>query len=380
MPSNSHTSVRSLLKINGPRDMSAQSIRAAVVLENRSRESSHTSARVLRYRIAHQDTRMAYLSGRMALQVSPNFRWLDMFLDFVFPHDISLNSDAATRFNTRVNQVASGYDQRIALWNHPLMEYNVAYGVRTMEQLHDLIRFFRAVRGQLHSFRFLDHLDYTSTFAELEESRAAPDTSPFDQQIGVGNNVTLTFQLRKNYTFETETTQRPIIKPIEGTVSVGVAGFEIQHWTVDHATGIVTFIDRAPVDITNMTLERIDEDTDRWRITSTDPLPEFYLHERLHMTAAGRKTIEAADILVTSPTVLEFTWPEGTLADDFVNQTQTFSLSTNNAPRTGEIVTAGYHFHVPVRFNTDRLPVRLEYYGVGSATEIKLVEVRPDEE
>lgn len=78
--------------------------------------------------------------------------------------------------------------------------------------------------------------------------------------------------------------------------------------------------------------------------------------------------------------MLEFTWAEGTPGDAFTNQTQTFSLSTNNAPRTGEIVTAGYHFHVPVRFSTDRLPVRLEYYGVGSASEIKLVEVRPDEE
>jgi hypothetical protein len=50
------------------------------------------------------------------------------------------------------------------------------------------------------------------------------------------------------------------------------------------------------------------------------------------------------------------------------------------SPGDGVEVTAGYRFHVPVRFQTDRLPIRLETYGIGSATEVKLVEVRSKDE
>lgn len=49
----------------------------------------------------------------------------------------------------------------------------------------------------------------------------------------------------------------------------------------------------------------------------------------------------------------------------------TFSV----APGNTLVVTAGYTFHVPVRFDTDTLPFSLETYQLG-ATEVPLVEVR----
>jgi uncharacterized protein (TIGR02217 family) len=39
-------------------------------------------------------------------------------------------------------------------------------------------------------------------------------------------------------------------------------------------------------------------------------------------------------------------------------------------------VTAGFFFDVPVRFDSDWLPVRLEAYG-GDAERVALLEVRP---
>jgi uncharacterized protein (TIGR02217 family) len=50
------------------------------------------------------------------------------------------------------------------------------------------------------------------------------------------------------------------------------------------------------------------------------------------------------------------------------------------APKTGKVLTAGFKFFVPVRFDVDRLPVTLEEYGVGSAGDVKLIEVRPWDE
>lgn len=318
---------------------------------------------------------VAQLSERRLLRLSPNFRWIEMFLDLVFPHDISEGSDGAARFSTKVNQVASGFDYRMAQWDYPLMEYNVAYGVRTLEQLHALIRFFRVCKGRLNSFRFLDHLDYTSTFAERPESRAAPAIGAFDQEIAVGDGEELQFQLRKNYQFDGEVSYRPILKPIEGTVLVGVDGIAISHYEVDHSTGIVSLLNRAPQDMVTPTITKVA--ADQWKLTSPAPLPMFTPGERVSWAAvAGFSAVTNARVLARSDTeiLLEHTrvtsTPQTAGAD--------VSVVTNNAPLEGESVTAGYQFHVPVRFETDRLPVRLDYYGIGSASEIKLVEVRPE--
>jgi uncharacterized protein (TIGR02217 family) len=359
-----------------------------------TRALSHIEARVQTVRKANQANAVTAIAARNLVRFSPNFRWIDMFKDIIFPHDISEGSDAATLFSTQVNEVASGHDQRMSLWDYPKMEFNVAYGVRTMEQLHDLIRFFRAVRGKLYSFRYLDKLDCTSSFATYEEARAADDITPFDQEIGIGDNVNNTFQLRKNYDFETEQSQRPIIKPIEDTVSVAVAGEEITWFLCDYSTGKISIHSRIDEDWTGVTLATVgDVAQKRWRLTVpgyvadnpatnvnervNQPVPTMHIGERFKFVTAG-VSVYNATVASSEAGAFEFYWPDGVPANAGAALAGRFT--TNNIPKVGDRVTAGYEFHVPVRFDTDRIPVKLEYYGVGSAQEITLVEVRPDEE
>jgi len=47
------------------------------------------------------------------------------------------------------------------------------------------------------------------------------------------------------------------------------------------------------------------------------------------------------------------------------------------APSAGLVVTAGFEFDVPVRFDTDRLTVSLSTFNAGQIPSIPLVEVRP---
>lgn len=47
------------------------------------------------------------------------------------------------------------------------------------------------------------------------------------------------------------------------------------------------------------------------------------------------------------------------------------------APGLGLVVTAGFEFDVPVRFDTDRLTVSLSTFNAGQVPSIPLVEVRP---
>lgn len=46
------------------------------------------------------------------------------------------------------------------------------------------------------------------------------------------------------------------------------------------------------------------------------------------------------------------------------------------APATGHAVTAGFHFDVPVRFDTDRLDINLAAFRAGEVPSIPLVELR----
>jgi uncharacterized protein (TIGR02217 family) len=45
-------------------------------------------------------------------------------------------------------------------------------------------------------------------------------------------------------------------------------------------------------------------------------------------------------------------------------------------PAAGVVLTAGFAFDVPVRFDTDRLDVTLDLERLGSITSIPLVELR----
>jgi uncharacterized protein (TIGR02217 family) len=46
-------------------------------------------------------------------------------------------------------------------------------------------------------------------------------------------------------------------------------------------------------------------------------------------------------------------------------------------PAAGAVVTAGYQFDVPVRFDTDQLSINLAHFEAGEIPDITLVEVRP---
>jgi uncharacterized protein (TIGR02217 family) len=51
-------------------------------------------------------------------------------------------------------------------------------------------------------------------------------------------------------------------------------------------------------------------------------------------------------------------------------------LTFDAAPAPGVLITAGFAFDVPVRFDTDHLATSLDSYGIGSALDVPVVEVR----
>lgn len=55
--------------------------------------------------------------------------------------------------------------------------------------------------------------------------------------------------------------------------------------------------------------------------------------------------------------------------------TETGVVTLASAPLVGALVTAGFRFDCPVRFDTDRLDVTLEGFGAGRAIRVPLVEI-----
>lgn len=155
-----------------------------------------------------------------------------------FPDRISFGSVGGPKFNTTVITIDSGWEQRNANWAYPLSTFDAAYGVQTMDQLYELVKFFRVMQGRANGFRFKDHLDFKSHH-DNQKDDAVSDT---DQTIGTGDGNTKTFQLIKSYTEGILTKTRIIQKPVVGTTVVSLDDVsQGSGWTVDTTTGIITF-------------------------------------------------------------------------------------------------------------------------------------------
>ena len=209
------------------------------------------------------------------------------FHEVLFPLDIALKSTGGPERRTDVVTLGSGAEERNARWAHSRRRYDAGYGVKTFEALSQVVAFFEERRGRLHGFRWRDRLEHSS---------AAPGVTvtPTDQIVGIGDGATATFQLCKTYGALYSPYRRPIAKPVPGSIRVAVGEMEVDdgaHFTVDAATGIVTFL-------------------------------------------------------------------------------------PGHVPPPGAAITAGFHFDVPVRFDTDYLEIDLSAFVAGAIPKIPLVEIR----
>lgn len=157
------------------------------------------------------------------------------FHEVRFPVKISFGSSGGPGRKTDIVELSSGYEERNSPWLYSKHTFNVAYGIRSMNQIYLVKSFWEARHGQLYGFRYKDWSDYKS---------CAPDDviTPTDQIIGTGDGVTASFQLKKVYTSGLHTYTRLIRKPVAGTVRIAVNGVELDEgWTIDTTTGIITF-------------------------------------------------------------------------------------------------------------------------------------------
>jgi uncharacterized protein (TIGR02217 family) len=152
------------------------------------------------------------------------------FHDVRFPLELGFSAAGGPAFSTQVVVTGSGAEQRNAEWSDARLEYDAGLGIRSEDDLRQLLAFFRARRGQAHGFRFLDPLDNSS---------ASPGAEPAatDQWLGDGDGMTTRFALVKHYGDDGLGADPPqtrrITRPWPDSVVVAVAGVPLANgWTL----------------------------------------------------------------------------------------------------------------------------------------------------
>ncbi len=206
------------------------------------------------------------------------------FDDIRFPTAISLGATGGPERRTEIVTTASGREERNSRWADSRRRYEAGFGVKSLNDIHDVLAFFEERRGRLHGFRWKDHADFKSC-------KPRDQIAATDQVLGTGTGALAAFQLVKRYGSGLRNYTRIITKPVAGSVLVAVNGVATAQFTVHASMGVVTF--------------------------------------------------NAAFL-----------------------------------PPNGAVVTAGFAFDVPARFDTDRLEINLKQFGAGDIPHIPIIEVR----
>ncbi len=159
------------------------------------------------------------------------------FHDVRFPVDVAFGATGGPERRNEIVLMTSGREKRNQRFAGSRRCFDAGTGVRSIEDLYDIVAFFEARRGSLCGFRFRDPFDMNSR-------RPGETVTAFDQAIGTGDGAGAAFQLVKTYGTGGDAYVRPIRKPVSGTVLVAVGGVAASpsHYAVDHATGVVTFL------------------------------------------------------------------------------------------------------------------------------------------
>ncbi len=162
---------------------------------------------------------------------------IQAFHEVRFPIAPGLSGSGGPERRTDVIATGSGREERNARWAHSRRRYDVGSGIRTLADLAAVVAFFEERRGRLIGFRFRDRGDWTSALPGVTPG-------PTDQRIGTGDGTTRIFMLKKTYGRDFAPYERPVRKPVDGSVRAAVDGRELRagaDFGVDATTGTVTF-------------------------------------------------------------------------------------------------------------------------------------------
>ena len=142
-------------------------------------------------------------------------------------------------YSVTVIETASGLERRNRNWQYPLTRLTITVGPNEggNASVQELLRFYHAVHGSAFGFRVKDWADFKS--CAVDEIPAATDC-PLLLVTGSSPDE---YQLIKRYSYGTFDQDRPIFKPVSGTILIeddGDPKTEGVDYTINYTTGRVT--------------------------------------------------------------------------------------------------------------------------------------------
>lgn len=156
------------------------------------------------------------------------------FHEVRLPARLAFGSTGGVERRTQIVTLGSGFERRSTPWAHGRRRYLIGANLRSLDDMAALSAFFEARRGPLYGFRFRD-------FADFKSCAPGGAITAEDQVVGVGDGARTTFPLLKRYGEGADSVDRPIHKPVEGTVRLAVDGDELTaaDFDTDLSTGTV---------------------------------------------------------------------------------------------------------------------------------------------
>lgn len=134
---------------------------------------------------------------------------------------------------TEVVTLADGREERNQVWRNSRRRWSLGGVIQTGDELDEIVEFYQARDGAARGFLWKEHTDFRS-------SRLGEAITRTDQVLGTGDGSETAFQLVKRYGSGGSAYDRPIRRPVAGTVVVGLDGAATTAFTLDEETGIVT--------------------------------------------------------------------------------------------------------------------------------------------
>lgn len=291
------------------------------------------------------------------------------FDHIVFPLMVERGT-SSLEFNTTIIPTGSGSEQRIGNWLDARVIFNAGMGVRSRQDIVTLIKFFRARKGRLRGFLVKDLLDYAAS----------------GDAVGVGDGTTKDFQLQRVYSDVStsviygatgNTDNRPIFKPIAGTVNVykGVT-LQVQGGYGAYATATISGGVITAVTLTNGGVGYTSNPTvvvsggggTGAVITATATAGAVNSSFTISNGGTGYTSVPTISILSSN--------------GDYSINYKTGMLSFNVAPINGTVVSWSGEFYIPCRFSEDALPADEIFYdyvenkAAGGIPDILILETR----
>lgn len=167
------------------------------------------------------------------------------FYDILLPEKFSNGSQLGPSWGSAItetsNAVYVGQTQTAPRWRYDLVKavLRLEDPDDRVEAIHELQRFYNAVRGSAHTFKLLDPYDHSTA----TDGRTQPTEIGHATLLGATDGTNRVFQLAKAYTIGAATCSRILSLPISGTVRVWVDGTIRtlgSDYSVDATTGEIT--------------------------------------------------------------------------------------------------------------------------------------------